>query len=333
MMRGASKYGLSGKRTTGLQSGLSSKRVNRNISKWAGFTPLETSTTNGECRSFLMGFTLIELLVVIAIIALLMAILFPVLRSARNHAKMVVCQSNLKQWGHIVNLYTQDNEGFLSPLAIHAFVYILRGPFITGDNQRVSAYAGISTEGITCCPMATTEPGENANKGEWGLTLDSGESWEGNILGGNTFRAWELTGLGSSIRCSYGFNQYLFDGIAKPFRNYVPLKGLNTYQVTGSAGIPAFLDATWFENKPKSKDVPPPYEFHGQDFGVWPFCINRHNGYINGVFLDWSVRKIGLKELWTLKWYPDFDTSDEWTKAGGVQPEDWPKWMRNFKDY
>jgi len=27
-------------------------------------------------------------------------------------------------------------------------------------------------------------------------------------------------------------------------------------------------------------------------------------------FLDWSVRKIGLKELWTLKWNPQFDTSD-----------------------
>jgi len=71
------------------------------------------------------------------------------------------------------------------------------------------------------------------------------------------------------------------------------------------------------------------------------FCMNRHNGYINGLFLDWSVRKIGLKELWTLKWYSDFDTwysddfdtSNSWTRAGGVQPEDWPEWMRNFKDY
>jgi hypothetical protein len=22
-----------------------------------------------------------------------------------------------------------------------------------------------------------------------------------------------------------------------------------------------------------------------------------------------------------------------WTKAGGVKPEDWPPWMRRFKDY
>ena len=63
------------------------------------------------------------------------------------------------------------------------------------------------------------------------------------------------------------------------------------------------------------------------------FCINRHNGHINGLFLDWSVRKVGLKELWTLKWHMQFDTANKWTKAGGMQPENWPEWMRNFKDY
>ncbi|MEN6575224.1 MAG: hypothetical protein ABFD90_02685 [Phycisphaerales bacterium] len=62
-------------------------------------------------------------------------------------------------------------------------------------------------------------------------------------------------------------------------------------------------------------------------------CINRHNGYVNGLFLDWSVRPVGLKELWTLKWSADFDRAGKWTRAGGVQPEDWPEWMRNLKDY
>jgi hypothetical protein len=63
------------------------------------------------------------------------------------------------------------------------------------------------------------------------------------------------------------------------------------------------------------------------------FCINRHYGFINGLFMDWSVRKVGLKELWTLKWDPEFDTAGPWTRAGGVQPQDWPRWMRRFKDY
>jgi prepilin-type N-terminal cleavage/methylation domain-containing protein len=59
------------------------------------------------------AFTLIELLVVVAVIALLMAILVPVLRSARNQARAVVCQANLKQWGTIFTLYTEDNQGRL----------------------------------------------------------------------------------------------------------------------------------------------------------------------------------------------------------------------------
>ncbi len=45
------------------------------------------------------------------------------------------------------------------------------------------------------------------------------------------------------------------------------------------------------------------------------------------------VRKVGLKELWTLKWGPNSDAAGRWTLAGGVKPNDWPEWMRGFKDY
>ncbi len=56
------------------------------------------------------AFTLIELLVVIAIIALLMGILMPALRKARDQARTVVCKSNLNHWGKIFYLYAHDNE-------------------------------------------------------------------------------------------------------------------------------------------------------------------------------------------------------------------------------
>jgi prepilin-type processing-associated H-X9-DG protein len=62
-------------------------------------------------------------------------------------------------------------------------------------------------------------------------------------------------------------------------------------------------------------------------------CINRHDGGVNFLFLDWSVRKVGLKESWTLKWHGEYDTAGPWTKRGGVKPEDWPAWMQRFKDY
>jgi hypothetical protein len=63
------------------------------------------------------------------------------------------------------------------------------------------------------------------------------------------------------------------------------------------------------------------------------FCLNRHNAATNGAFLDFSVRRIGLKELWTLKWGTNYKTNGIWTNAGGVLPGDWPGWMNTFKDY
>ena len=60
------------------------------------------------CRQ--RGFTMIELLVVIAIIAILAALLLPVLTKAKSQAYTAVCMSNLKQLQLAHYLYTYDHN-------------------------------------------------------------------------------------------------------------------------------------------------------------------------------------------------------------------------------
>jgi prepilin-type N-terminal cleavage/methylation domain-containing protein len=61
------------------------------------------------------SFTLIELLVVIAIIAILAALLLPVLSKGKVVAQSVACLNNLKQLDLCLHLYVADNNDYFVP--------------------------------------------------------------------------------------------------------------------------------------------------------------------------------------------------------------------------
>jgi prepilin-type processing-associated H-X9-DG protein len=112
--------------------------------------------------------------------------------------------------------------------------------------------------------------------------------------------------------------------------------------VKGADKAPVFLDCLYVAINPSEDNAPLPREDAKPSSGhqMQYSCVNRHEGSVNCLFLDWSVRKVGLKELWTLKWHRSWDKDDRgnydpgpWTMAGGVQPNRWPEWMREFKDY
>jgi prepilin-type N-terminal cleavage/methylation domain-containing protein/prepilin-type processing-associated H-X9-DG protein len=60
----------------------------------------------------LRGFTLIELLVVIAVIGILLAVLLPTVARARESANRTACASNLRQLGHALLSYVNDNKAY-----------------------------------------------------------------------------------------------------------------------------------------------------------------------------------------------------------------------------
>jgi len=76
----------------------------------------------GKGTSARDGFTLIELLVVIAIIAILAAILLPVLSRGKAAGQNVACMNNLRQLQLCWHLYYQDNNDVLAPNNSVAFI-------------------------------------------------------------------------------------------------------------------------------------------------------------------------------------------------------------------
>ena len=66
---------------------------------------------NRSSRPGPRGFTLVELLVVVSILALLIAILLPSLRSARDQAKSTVCATHLRNQGQAMQMYAGEYDG------------------------------------------------------------------------------------------------------------------------------------------------------------------------------------------------------------------------------
>ena len=264
------------------------------------------------------AFTLIELLVVIAIIAILMGILIPTLRKVRGQARAVVCKSNLRQWGTLFYMYTEDHNGkwFYHPPDNWSAISAKYGWYL-----QMWSYWHDKPD-LFLCPEASK--------------YSCPQEHQIYCLG-STFKAWSDMSLvppnneEEMVVGSYGINSSLISTDINSAPEGITLRIWSTTRIQGAANVPVFFDCTFMDWGAGICFNPNPV-VDGYE-AISRCVIDRHNGGINMLFMDWSVRKVGLKELWTLKWNRDFDTANEWTKAGGVKPCDWPEWMRKYKDY
>ncbi len=270
------------------------------------------------------GLTPIELMLVVAVAAVLAAILMPAMQRVKEQRNMTECLENLRQWNPIISNYVEDNDG----------------RFFTGYDDEDSWWIAQLEDrhqsrlknNLWFCPKAS-EPlyDKNHKRADtfsiflaWGIYTRDFNGHEGLSPDG--------------VAGSYGINGYALNSETPAEdaseENPETDNSWKTPHVTGASRIPLLVEALSPSVRPQSHQRPVTYQA-----GAWSAsqmgrcCIDRHMGFTNVSFCDFSARKVGLKELWTLKWHRTFDTAGPWTRAGGVQPTNWPKWMRPFKDY
>ena len=256
------------------------------------------------------GFTLIELLVVIAIIALLMSILMPALSKVRKQAKSVMCQTNLKQWGVVFSMYSDDFDG-----------YNTYGNWAHSWWREIYPY--FKEMKMMYCPSANKNSNRHPfrpwNYGTIPLKWAKGSS-TGKWTGSYGVNAWILSLEGPS-GSRFGY----FDPEIWRWKRC---------DVKGADEIPCFADCSSGGGGPQDTDELQEYIDESGGDRMARFNLYRHGCDTNITFLDWNVRKVGLKELWTLKWHRQFDTIDSGPiEYGTYESGGWPDWMKHCRGY
>ena len=274
------------------------------------------------------GFTLIELLVVIAIIALLLSIIMPALRKSKAQAQSAICRSNLHQWGMIFMMYAQDNNSSFPQ------------NYMGGGLTNYDAYWCHATLKYYDDPKIRFCPACKRNM-ERVMAVEAGAPMDMNY--GETFMNWGPFADPDTVtpndwwdeypEGSYGMNEWC----SNPYGNYlweadVTLTWRKFNNVKSASIVPLFLDCRLVDTYPL-EDSPPPNEpdlpCAWMDYVYQPMkmvCMDRHGGGISSVFVDLSVEKIGLKDLWKKKWHKDYNIGGPWT----LPTADWPAWMARY---
>jgi prepilin-type processing-associated H-X9-DG protein len=280
-------------------------------------------------------FTKKDVVVALVCFTFLLANLAAIGEGGRMRAKEAVCLSNLHKWGQIFQAYTADNDGFFHAREVGtALGYSRMWPYVYKPyyNDKMMRF----------CPTAVNPQSNAGTFGVWNYNIGSfyplpnlpmpGEREYDPATG--TTRNGFFTG-------SYGFNRFVENmkgGIFTTDPSY-----WRRADVKNGDKVPVLLDCMYFYfwDTTNGAAEPPAYDGDFTPPEIHWICINRHNGFINVCFLDFSARKVGLKELWTLKHNRTYNTCGPWTICGfgGNQQAcaaAWDAaapWMKDFPEY
>jgi prepilin-type processing-associated H-X9-DG protein len=229
----------------------------------------------------------------------------------------VICLSNLKQWGVLYTMYVTDYAQSLPTGWNGGTMWMV---------DLMAYYDGV--DDIRLCPSATkllhTIPGNVP-----GTFTAWGEYGHPDYFNGWVPR-WGIKGQYGS----YGVNGWAHNPLDKgvPGTYDTPPSERNLYWrkilIKGDASrIPLMGGNMWDGSGPLETDVAPAEKgIQIQSSDMTTFCLDRHEGGSNMLFMDSSSRKVGLKELWRLPWHVNWD----YKKA---ERPDWPDWMNQYPDF